>query len=455
MPRTYFSGIRLAAWAALVFHLLAQQAWAKSKHIDFEKMVAGCEAIAVARFAGELVVGEEYGVGSADLELTRIIKGSVEPGRRKVGFGDAPSVDPNTREFVAFFGEGMSWEFVAVPIVGNRLADGVLRVYGFYNKNAYSVNPGLVTLAQIEGFVRDRTLAYTFRGPLYFPQRGRAAWRASDLEIEVSYDALKNRAEVRGLPELQGFPDRPEVYVSGHRDEYEVHVTYSRNMDRPLEIVGRVQGAGEGGVMAAKFFVKAPDLPTRAAFEGYVADRREGHSYYTVRITCAPRGSQREPRVLTLTMGEERGRMSEIAGLTETPLRLDGFGGGGPRMTATAKLPDGRELGLQFDLPAQKAGPDVFRWTFQEWLLYDLLVADISGKVLLDGKEITTFVASLGEVRDAGLGGVRPVPERAGSSWEISPDGWALVGVGGVAVAAVVWAIRRRKRARRGTVERS
>ncbi len=474
MPRTWSEFNRPALWAALALLILAQQAGAKPKYIEFAPMVKDCEVIAVARFAGEIVEGEEG--GTVELELTRVVKGNVEPGKHKVVFFDIPTVDPKAREFVAFFGKGMKWEFVAVPIAGNRLSDSVLRVYGFYNTNAYWVSPGLITLAQIERFVKDGTLAYTFRGPLCFPQRGDAAWRASALEIEVSYDAVAKRAEVRGLPELEGFPTRPEVYItSGHRED-EVVLTYSRHGDRPLEIHGRVQAAGESGEMLTKFFVQTPDLPTREAFEGYLSDPKQGPTSYTVRLTCTPRAGESVPRILTLTMNKERGTMPEIAGWAETPLQIASFSGGGQTrrtgsvglpgefskpasvggtewsMTASAKLEDGRELSLRFDRREEKKGPDIFRWTFQEWLLYDLLVEEIPGKVFLDGKEVGTFVASLGEIRDAESGHLRPIPEAPAARGVGPLDRWAIIAVGGIVAAAVAVVWIRSRRARRRTI---
>ena len=197
----------------------------------------------------------------------------------------------------------------------------------------------------------------------------------------------------------------------------------------------------------------------------YLADPKEGPSSYTVRLACTPNRGEAVPRVLTLTINEERGRVGEVAGWSETPLRLTGFGGNGRTMTARAKLRGGEELGLRFRGGVRPEGSDVFTWFPQEWLLYELLVADIPGEVLLDGREVASFVASLGEVRDAEQHHLRPVPEEPTSESEgaDSPAPRLAVGIGGPAVAgvaiacatiagaAVAWVIWRRKRISRGT----
>src|SRR5207248_3061046 len=155
------------------------------------------EVIAVANFACE--AHPDRNEHSVELDLTRIIKGGIKPGKYRVYYRGWPDVE-NNPEFVVFLGTGLRWRFMALPLTdANRIADGVLRVEGGY------VCPSICTLAQIETFVKDHALAYTIRGPLCFPERGRPGWRPSRLEIEVSYDAITGYATVQGLPELKGF----------------------------------------------------------------------------------------------------------------------------------------------------------------------------------------------------------------------------------------------------------
>jgi hypothetical protein len=232
LPSRAVSEILLAVGLVPV---LDSQAVAKPRATGFRRVVERAEVIAVARLTslheyrgvgwnrflkGEYQRGQRpwsrrdqvfssRGDRSVVLELTRIIKGNIRPGKYRVFYQDEPSIDTYD-DFVAFLGKGLYWQFAAQPLEGNLLGNGVLQVAGFCDDNAYWVWPGLVTLAQIEQFVRQAKLAYTFRGPLFFPQRGSGEWRASTLHIEATYDAVTGRAEVRGLPELRGFPPCPQ-----------------------------------------------------------------------------------------------------------------------------------------------------------------------------------------------------------------------------------------------------
>jgi hypothetical protein len=370
-------------------------------------MVGECEVIAVARLAGKL---PPYGEGQAvELELLRVLKGPLKPGKHRVNYEDRPRLAQGAKEFVVFLGKGRLWRFVAQPLAPDGPVPGsVLRVSGFYDSNAYFVGPGLVTLGQLQGFLKSGALAYTFRGPLYFPQQGQAAWKVSDVTIEASYDAVKRQATVRGLPPLKGFPAAPSVTVGYPREKAGVVLTLSEDRDRPLTIQGEVQSLDpKDGALRAKFFVSSPDLLTRQAFASYLADPRKGHSYYTVRVACAPYGGQRQGRVLTLTLGREHGRIGEVTGWGKGPLSLDSMGGetqwsGQKTLRAWAKLGPGQWLTLRFDFDPVKEGPDVYSSSLWDDLPYRLLIGKARGGLAVrdaNGKrQLTTFTASLGEV---------------------------------------------------------
>jgi hypothetical protein len=381
------------------------------RSIGFKRMVDGCDVVAVARLSDG--VPPERKAESVELEFTKVIKGGVKLGKHRVCFAQYPSVREGTQEFVAFLRKDLCWEFVAEPIEdGGAIAESILHVRGFNNWNAYFVGPGLVTLDQIEGFVRDRILVYNFRGKLYFPQRGHAEWKAGTSEIEVTYDAVKGRATVQGLPEIRGFPARPTVSVGGpgpsssHR-EPTVTITYSDLTDPAFVIDGDIQALDlKTGTMRTKFFVANPDLLTQEGFEDYLSDPAKGNTYYTVNIKCAPFGNEQEPRVLKLTTGNAADGVGKLEGWSDNPLRLESMGasseGGRHIATISAKLGVAEDLVLEFDLGPERNGADIFQWWGQEWLLYDLLVGDLPGKVKLqrggNAVEITTCSASLGDV---------------------------------------------------------
>jgi hypothetical protein len=341
----------LTAWSALAPALLlalsAGQACAKPKGVNLEQVVSASEVIAVARFCGDAPLDRK--ARRVELELTRVLKGGLRPGRYTATFADLPRVGPDCPEFVAFFREGLCWRFAALPIApGNALADSALRVEGFYDWNAYLVSPGLATLGQIEGLLRGLPLRYRFRGRLHFPRRGRPGWEASRLLVEADYDPAAGEAAVRGLPELRGFPARPQALVSasfGGRNE--VTLTWSRRGDMPLALRGEVRSFdAAAGVLRADFFVSEPAVLGPRDFEAYAADPRLGRSYFRCRISCdrpAPGGDK--PRTLMLTLGRRPGQ-------GEGP--LEGWAGRPLYVTQMVyRAPDRQSVLLSRDVPAE------------------------------------------------------------------------------------------------------
>jgi hypothetical protein len=449
--------------------------------IGLSKMLDGAGVIAVARLAGKWEPGEwELGrnnAGSLELELTRVIKGNVQPGRYRVHYSDWPHVS-QSGGFVVFLSKGMCWRFAAHPISeGNTVQDGVLRVAGFYDYGCYYVYPGLVTLGQIETFVRDHTLHYTIRGPLYFPKRGQAAWEPSPMEVEVRYDARTGKAEVRGLPELKGFPAQPEAWVSpcmcAQGDEW-VRLTWRALPDSTLRIEGQVESADpKTGALRARFFVDERTALTLAEFNESVSDPRKGRSFCTTTLLCAPVAGEVGRRELHLTLRGERGRVGELNGWPGGPVPLNEYHrqtdeGGQVVLRATAKLASGEELELRFD-----CGPKGQRNSQPADLVHLVAARDIPGKVLLrDGKGergVASFTASDGKVGfteskepRSGLERSGPDAEQEGpESWTCESGGfeavqdlvpgWAVLAGGGGLLAAAVgwWAWRRRRTAPR------
>jgi hypothetical protein len=400
--------------------LLSPPALAKPKFTTFEKVVDGCDVIAMARLSGGQRVDTK--AVRVELELTRILKGDVQPGKHVVSFSQYPSIERADSEFVAFLRRGLCWQFVAEPLnPGVSISESLLEVHGFLDDNRYEVGPGVVSLRQIESFIKERSLVYRFQGPLYFPKRGQARWESSNLKMDVVYDAVKRQATVKGLPELKGFPAQPiRVEIGSEFRKASVSVTYA---DSGVALVfgGDVQELnGKTGVMRTKFYVMRPDLISRQAFVEYVSDPAKGHPYYTVKVACAPFGDPLLPKTLTLTLKKDSGRIGHLDGWSETPLKLTGMGkvtnDTGQTMEVSAELGPDAELMLKLDGGKRPEGEDIFRWSIRQWLLYDLLIADIPGTVVVRrGKteeKVTTCTLSLGEMRFN-----KQVPPRTEIDW--------------------------------------
>jgi hypothetical protein len=390
---------RLAVVAVLVIAggPWAGAAWAKPKSITLPKMVGQCPVIAVARFVGNRT--PDKASQTIGLEVVRAIKGDIKPSKYRVAYCDLPTVDPAVTEFVAFFEKGMVWQFVGEPLpLTGKVAACPLHLRGFFDRNAYIVSPGLVTLDQLTTFVAKGTLHYHLRGTLYFPQRGRPDWKAGTRTIDVSYDAIKGKAVVKGLGAPKGLPAQPEVVI-GDWQRSRVRLVYDRSLERPLTIQGQVLALDpRAGTLTAKFFASVPDILTERDFEKYCSDARLGRSYYRVQLTCRPAGGQAAPKKLTLFVGRD-GRIAQLEGWAGKPLVACSSSGNGRSIALEVPLPEQESLVLFFALGRPREGKDVFTCTFQEELLYALLVNDLPGSLnLRRGKvehRVATFVAAL------------------------------------------------------------
>jgi hypothetical protein len=429
--------VRIALLTAF-FGLLPNLADAKPMHIGFRRMVDRCDVIAVARFCDDSPINRED--HAVDLEFIRVLKGEVTPGRHRVSFTDMPQVDRGVPEFVAFFRKGLCWRFAAQPLVkGDKLPDSVLQVSGFYDWNAYFVSPALVTLNQMETFLRDRTLTYTFRGPLYFPKRGQTQWEPSNREIEVIHNAMSGEVTVKGLPQGKGFPVQPEILIGELAGEPRISLNYADS----LRIGGEVFALDrQTGALRTRFFVAEPDAITPEALEVFLADPKKGHSYYRCKLDCQVNGDEKA-KTLTLTLNEDPGNsMGRLEGWTNRPLevdRLEYMGPDGQSVTLHSNLPpalsaivhqpakvwvyriflacgEDRYLIFKFATgPRPKGEREFGRWNTSGALLYSLLAGDVKGEVLefTDGfmKNVASCVASLDGVFYVDLDQPRVPPE--------------------------------------------
>jgi hypothetical protein len=417
----------------LVAAACANAASAKPRHATFEEALRQCPTVVVAKLLDE----PEWGDHTATLEVVRVLAGDMKPGRWHVAFWDSPRDIPKGAEFVAFLDTDRVWRFVASPIGGAKTVDGaVLAMRGFYDYNEYSVSPGLTSERQLKAYLKDGSLTYRFRGAVYFPQEGKAGWKAGSLTIAGSYDAARNIAKVQGLPKLEGFPAEPTVYV--HSDEWEtganVDVDYSRHGNRPLELMGIVDGLDrKSGDMIVRFAVKRPEILTEKAFTDYLGDQDKGDCYSQFKLKCVPSGAKPMPRELTLTVGrwsgDDRGGI-EIEGWDKEPLKVFAMAYCRPDVRSgsvslpldnaipksvhqemsrvdgvcrlAARAQSGECIILAFDPDGPLKGKSEFRWTFRSDLTYLIYSKELKGSVIQhDGttpKTIASFTTTFGAV---------------------------------------------------------
>jgi hypothetical protein len=421
--------IRALCSSILLFWLFAGcicEASAVVEGTTFEDMMKNSPTIAVVKL---LDVPDRKNYTTA-LEISQVLKGTLKPGKHNVSFADFPTLGSQDREFVVFLDEKLIWRFVAAPLDSQQPVDkAVLAVKGFCDWSAHRVSPGLVTIAQLKAYIKDQSLVYRFRGPIYFPQLNKTEWKASSLFISGSYDVTNKKVTVEGLPQLEGFPAQPDVHVCGRRlgEGGKVNLTYNRDLSRELEIMGNVERLdGQNGELLVQFAVTNPEVLTENAFKEYLGDAHKGGFVATFKLPYVPKQEKAEERTLSLTLGkwtETDCDGMQLEGWDQDPIKILAMDYNGPdeRSSQTnyvgaspfpkvveqelarqdgilrlaAKTRSGDSVILAFDLngPLQPQGP--FKWTFQNELRLVLYTKQIRATILLsDGNTMATIATS-------------------------------------------------------------
>jgi hypothetical protein len=225
-----FSGLIIAFGIAA-----SSPVYAKPISTSFQDAIAASETIAIVRLV-ELPPWADRNAPlrpKATLDVLQVLKGNLQLGKQQVGFEAYPRGAPG--EFIAFLDKNRVWQFTARPSPGKKVESDVLGMEGFYDTNMHFVLPGLITLKQLKTYLKDETLLYSIEGPIWFPQRLNPAWKASGIQIKLTYDAVKKQARLTGLPKLAGFPAEPTVRVGYLGRTKWVYLDYSRLANRPLQ----------------------------------------------------------------------------------------------------------------------------------------------------------------------------------------------------------------------------
>jgi hypothetical protein len=378
MPRSFLLLVLAAVTAIVGWPGLAS---AKPKSITFQDMMAQSATVAVAR---RVTPPPQAGGHPKEfaLELLEVLKGDIQPGRLNVPFEDVPDVPGNVTEFVVFLDKDFVWRFVAEPLgKGAKGTEGALHVRGFFDYNAYYVSPGFVMRKQIETYVKNGTLDYQFRGPLFFPVKGEVSWKPSFIEIEGSYDAIKGTGTVKGLPPMKELGGAP-TFTIGPWDGTGMGLRFS-GPKRSLELHSEFAGVDrKTDTVHLKWFAKAPDFLTQKDFETYLGDPALVDSHYRVTLNYRPLDDKEKPKTLTFRLGVA-GHTGQLEGWTDKPLAASGSTWTAKGVEYYLPLPQGEELVVQIGYVPLPAGAGVMTWTFQEGLLYRLNTSDLAGAVLV------------------------------------------------------------------------
>jgi hypothetical protein len=399
-------------------------AWAVSIQIPFEKMIENSPTIVVARFLGEQ---SDMNRDTIQVDVTQVLKGDLKPGKHQFSLVSLRQIGAKGEEFVAFLDKDRAWRFFASPLKGdNKVDQSVLKILGFSN---ISVTPNFITLDQLKTYLKDGSLIYRFRGEVYFPEPKKADWKPGSLVVSGTYDLIKKKVNVKGLPNLQGFPSQPEIsfpplYDSNLRLLY-AHVW----LNRPLNLVGNVRGFdNKTGEMTFRFAVSTPQVLTQKAFEDYLADASKGTCNFKFKLTCAPKNDSTVPKTVFLTTAAWPGK-ARLEGFGKSPFYVIGTSYASPMGNAeyvndsssnllpktiadesskkdgvfrmSLKGEGGECLTLGFQIGEPNRGENAFTWPTMSELIYAVYRNPVKGTITLhDGKTART-VATISTTLDS------------------------------------------------------
>jgi hypothetical protein len=398
-------------------------AYEKSASISFKDAIAFSETIAIVRLVEvpePIARAGPLPPKKATLDVLQVLKGHLKLGKQQVEFAAYPGRRPG--EFIAFLDKNRVWTLTARPLTGRKVASDVLGIEMFAHFDQFVIIPGLITLQQLKTYLKDGTLHYSLEGPLCFPQRGNPAWKASGIRIALTYDAVKERAHVTGLPTLAGLPAEPEVCIEYDAPESLVHLNYSRGPDRPLELQGLVESLDpKSGAMLARFVVNGPMVLDAGTLQKYLADPRLGRCYYKCRLHCAANKQYPKLKDLVLTLKQGIGPIGTLDGWDGGSLKIESttFCCPNCRVWSNGYVPDpiektsaddwflrmslppnaNQHLILAFDVGKRPKGPEIAHFTGENAVVYHACSAPTRGAVqLFDGKTwqiVTTFTVDL------------------------------------------------------------
>jgi len=395
-------------------------AHAKSTWTPFKYAIATSESIVIVKLVELPPIARAMPTPTkATLDVVQVLKGHLKLGKQQIEFEDYPIGAPG--EFIAFLDTRRVWRFTARPLTGRTVESDLLGIEAF-KSDGNLVTPGLTTLQQLKTYLKDGTLRYSMEGPICFPKRGNPTWQASRIRISLTYDAVKERAHVTGLPALAGLLAEPEVWINYDGRDSLVHLIYSRGSDRPLQLQGLVESLDpKSGTMSARFVVNEPIVLDAGTLQKYLADPQLRHCYHKCRLHCAANKQYPKLKDLVLTLNQGIGPSVTLDGWDGGSLRIETMTMGGPnsRDWLDGDVPDPIERGsadgwflrmfmppnanqhlvLAFDVGKPPRGPEIAQFTCKNALVYHACSAHTRGAVqLFDGKTwqtVTTFTVDL------------------------------------------------------------
>lgn len=180
------------AFAPAFAVLLSLAAVRDARAVPMSTDLATIRAEATTIVVGVVHLAIPGGVLEETIDVDTVVRGTAHPGRMKVLPSPDGTVDVDGARVVAFVDAKGRLRWVGVPVAGPSVEDGVLLLHGFLDQNAHLVSPGLMSLAQLRGYLATGRLEQTYRVTLAFPD-GHGGLQRSARSLLVRYDPIARR----------------------------------------------------------------------------------------------------------------------------------------------------------------------------------------------------------------------------------------------------------------------
>lgn len=323
-----------------------------------------------------IVIGTlQYAPPGFTVQVERVVRGPVKPGPLAVKPSPDGHITIDRERVVAFIDQGGALRWVGRLAGGPSLERGVIRLQGFFDRNAHLVRPGILTLAQLEEFAKSRTLKQKLVATLAFGDGKGGVRPAPGRRFTIDYDPLLGAVRVSGLdlacldapPRLQLEWGDPELSLDGKCESADGKVR------RQLEFSGRYTGVDDGGAITLELFPDRP-LLTEEEYDRFARDPAildvtrvvrvelpggEAWSWRVGESLVDPSGKVHPAGGVSSTLGERGGKQYTeetmrfgSASITLEPESEPGAPGGHPR-GLTALLQSGKPVRCTFSRKGQ------------------------------------------------------------------------------------------------------
>jgi hypothetical protein len=309
--------------AILLFLLLciSLPASAEPMYISLSELRDAAPNVVMATFKGVLDPNSPIWGGTIfQLEITQVIKGSLQTGLLTVNRGSGAPDLKEGAQVIAFLTKDLEFSWVGERrhFQQDPQAD-FWDLRGFYDYNAYLVGPSTLTYPGLRDyFVDGKPLTCQYQGALHFfdPATGKTQASAYTFSFRID-EGGKLRME-HDIP-LQDFAQKePEVRLSSGFGADLTAEFNSSISGRRMEVYGQVTSIDpQTGALGCMFWIPEPGILTEKMLLDFMADPKIYHPWYEMKVTLE------NGQAWTIHYGKEYGRIGYVEG---TPWGREEFG---------------------------------------------------------------------------------------------------------------------------------